>query len=67
MLEAKARDRGHIFLITAGKFFMIFQHESISDNCISLFFNDNSKVVVSTNNECHFEFKRVSSNVDYVP
>ena len=31
------------------------------------FFYDNSKIVVSKNNECHFEVLRVSNNVDCVP
>ena len=66
MVEAK--DQGHNFsklwlanfpLFLSAKVFTI-------DNAFCYVFDDNSNVVLSKNNECHFEVVRVSRNADYV-
>ena len=51
-----------------GKFPIIFKRASVYDIAFcSVFDDNNSKLVVSKNHECHFEVLRVSSNVGYVP
>ena len=49
-----------------GKFSIIFTSKSVKGIAFRQVFDDNSKMVVSKNNECHFEVLRVNSNVDYV-
>ena len=64
MVEAKAKDREHNFSKSCSANFPLFLS---AKDCISLiFFDDNSKIVVSKRNECDFEVLRNSSNVEYV-
>ena len=69
MVEAKAHDQhqGEKFSILWSKQFCnIFKRES-QDVAFCSVFHDNLKLVVSQNNNCHFEVLHVSRNVDYVP
>ena len=63
MLEVK--DQGHNFSKLCSANFPLFLSVKVF-NIIAfcLVFDDNSKIVLSKNNECHFEVLHVSSNSD---
>ena len=65
MVEAKAKDRGHNFSKLWSANFPLFLSQKSLRYSFCYVFDDNSKTVVSKDNECHFEALHVSRNVNY--